>query len=144
MGMAKETAHQLATPLSSLIAWSELLKDSEINTDTLNEINKDLSRLETITDRFSKIGSMPALKDYQLQELLENFLKYLEKRLPQKTEIIRKFPDNPIFVSANKTLFEWAIENLCKNATDSMKGSGKIEFDIICSDYEVDILIKDY
>ena len=143
-GMAKETAHQLATPLSSLIAWSELLKDSEINTDTLNEINKDLRRLETITDRFSKIGSVPALKNYQISELLGNFLEYLEKRLPQKIEIIKKFPDDSIFVSANKTLFEWAIENLCKNATDAMKGNGKIEFDITSNDYEVDIFIKDY
>ena len=143
-GMAKETAHQLATPLSSLIAWSELLKDSEINTDTLNEINKDLRRLETITDRFSKIGSVPALKNYQISELLGNFLEYLEKRLPQKIEIIKKFPEDPIIVSANKTLFEWAIENLCKNATDAMKGNGKIEFDITSNDYEVDIFIKDY
>ena len=78
--MAKETAHQLATPLSSLIAWSELLKDSEINTDTLNEINKDLRRLETITDRFSKIGSVPALKNYQLHELLGKFFKILRKK----------------------------------------------------------------
>ena len=143
-GMAKETAHQLATPLSSLIAWSELLKDSEINTDTLNEINKDLRRLETITDRFSKIGSVPALKNYQISELLGNFLEYLEKRLPQKIEIIKKFPDDSIFVSANKTLFEWAIENLCKNATDAMKGNGKIEFNITSNDYEVNIFIKDY
>ncbi len=143
-GMAKETAHQLATPLSSLIAWSELLKDSEINTDTLNEINKDLRRLETITDRFSKIGSVPALKNYQISELLGNFLEYLEKRLPQKIEIIKKFPNDSIFVSANKTLFEWAIENLCKNATDAMKGNGKIEFDITSNDYEVNIFIKDY
>ena len=143
-GMAKETAHQLATPLSSLIAWSELLKDSEINTDTLNEINKDLRRLETITDRFSKIGSVPALKNYQINELLGNFLEYLEKRLPQKIEIIKKFPEDSIFVSANKTLFEWAIENLCKNATDAMKGNGKIEFDVTSNDYEVNIFIKDY
>jgi len=143
-GMAKETAHQLATPLSSLIAWSELLKDSEINTDTLNEINKDLRRLETITDRFSKIGSVPALKNYQINELLGNFLEYLEKRLPQKIEIIKKFPEDAIFVSANKTLFEWAIENLCKNATDAMKGNGKIEFNITSNDYEVNIFIRDY
>ena len=143
-GMAKETAHQLATPLSSLIAWSELLKDSEINADTLNEINKDLRRLETITDRFSKIGSVPALKNYQINELLGNFLEYLEKRLPQKIEIIKKFPEDSIFVSANKTLFEWAIENLCKNATDSMKGNGKIEFNITSNDYEVNIFIRDY
>ncbi|MDC3129625.1 HAMP domain-containing histidine kinase [Bacteroidota bacterium] len=143
-GMAKETAHQLATPLSSLIAWSELLKDSEINTDTLNEINKDLRRLETITDRFSKIGSVPALKNYQINELLGNFLEYLEKRLPQKIEIIKKLPEDSIFVSANKTLFEWAIENLCKNATDAMKGNGKIEFDVTSNDYEVNIFIKDY
>ncbi|RPG53931.1 MAG: sensor histidine kinase [Flavobacteriales bacterium TMED84] len=143
-GMAKETAHQLATPLSSLIAWSELLKDSEINTETLNEINKDLRRLETITDRFSKIGSVPALKNYQINELLGNFLEYLEKRLPQKIEIIKKFPEDSIFVSANKTLFEWAIENLCKNATDAMKGNGKIEFDVTSNDYEVNIFIKDY
>ena len=143
-GMAKETAHQLATPLSSLIAWSELLRDSEINTDTLNEINKDLKRLETITDRFSKIGSVPALKNYQIHELLGSFLEYLEKRLPQKIEIIKKFPQDPIFVNANKTLFEWAIENLCKNATDAMKGNGKIEFNITSNDYEVEIFIKDY
>ena len=143
-GMAKETAHQLATPLSSLIAWSELLKDSEINADTLNEINKDLRRLETITDRFSKIGSVPALKNYQINELLGNFLEYLEKRLPQKIEIIKKFPEDSIFVSANKTLFEWAIENLCKNATDAMKGNGKIEFNITSNDYEVNIFIRDY
>ena len=66
------------------------------------------------------------------------------KRLPQKIEIIKKYPEDPIFINANKTLFEWAIENLCKNATDAMKGNGKIEFDIVSDDYEVDILIKDY
>tara|TARA_A100001035_G_scaffold25458_1_gene17125 strand:+ start:1314 stop:2513 length:1200 start_codon:yes stop_codon:yes gene_type:complete len=144
-GMAKETAHQLATPLSSLIAWSELLKDSEIDSNTLGEINKDLSRLETITDRFSKIGSMPILKNYHLNDLLGNFLKYMEKRLPQRIEIIKKFTDEqPISVKANKTLFEWAIENLCKNATDSMKGNGKIEFNITSDNKEVNILIKDH
>ncbi len=143
-GMAKETAHQLATPLSSLIACSELLKESEIDPITLNEINKDLTRLETITDRFSKIGSVPVLKNYQLNELLGSFLKYLEKRLPHKIEIIKNFPEDPIFVSANKTLFEWAIENLCRNATDAMKGNGRIVFEINSNNYEVDILIKDY
>ena len=129
-GMAKETAHQIATPLSSLMAWGELIKDSGNNSSMVIEMEKDLHRLETITERFSKIGSKPEMKEYNLNEIIQQSISYLKNRLPYKTTFIFTQSTEVNVISANKTLIGWVFENICKNAADSMKGKGEIEIKI--------------
>ena len=127
VGMAKETAHQLGTPLSSLMAWTEMLQGKEFTEQYAAEVQKDIHRLETITQRFSKIGSIPELKDESLRDTVKNTVAYLQGRLPRKVQIITSLPDNdPLQVPLNRYLFEWVIENLCKNAADAMDGAGTI------------------
>jgi anti-sigma regulatory factor (Ser/Thr protein kinase) len=131
VGLAKETAHQLGTPVSSLMAWNELLKIKAGETreellPTLNELERDIHRLEIITERFSKIGSKPELKPVNIKELLENAVAYLEKRISAKSKVRiileNKFPDTKT-VSMSRPLFEWVIENLMKNALDALSNS---------------------
>ena len=141
-GMAKETAHQIATPLSSLMAWSELIKDHE-NEDMVFEMKKDLNRLETIADRFSKIGSKPKLEKHEIVAIVEKSVKYLKSRLSQNTEFIIENSENKLFTNINKTLLEWVIENICKNAVDAMQGKGKIKIAISQSASAIQIIIKD-
>jgi len=125
-GMSKETAHQLGTPISSLIGWVELLKDKNLDPSIIYEIQKDTSRLEKITDRFSKIGSRPAMKEANLSEILKESLEYIRNRGPHNIEYLLDLPSKPIRISFNETLFEWVIENLLKNATDAIKGDGRV------------------
>ena len=125
-GMSKETAHQLGTPLSSLIGWVELLKDYDLDPTTIREIQKDTSRLEKITDRFSKIGSSPAMKDTDLTAILKESLEYMKGRGPQNIEYLLDLPSKPIIIRLNETLFEWVIENLLKNATDAIRDAGRV------------------
>jgi signal transduction histidine kinase len=125
-GLSKETAHQLGTPLSSLIAWMELLEHTNLDRSTILEMKKDTSRLEKITDRFSKIGSQPALKKTNLTEILKESLDYIKNRGPKTIEYLLDLPSKPIFVTLNETLFEWVIENLLKNATDAVEGKGRV------------------
>lgn len=125
-GMSKETAHQLGTPISSLLGWMELLKQSQLDPNMVLEMQKDASRLEKITDRFSKIGSKPTLKKSNLTKILIDSLDYMRSRGSNSVEYILDLPEKPIHVQLNETLFEWVIENLCKNATDAIKGSGRI------------------
>jgi signal transduction histidine kinase len=125
-GMSKETAHQLGTPISSLIGWMELLKDSDLDPSMILEMEKDTSRLEKITDRFSKIGSRPAMKEAELTEILKGSLEYIKNRGPKNIEYLLDLPAKPIRISLNETLFEWVIENLLKNATDAIQGAGRI------------------
>ena len=125
-GMSKETAHQLGTPISSLIGWMELLKDSDLDPSMILDMEKDTSRLEKITDRFSKIGSRPAMKETELTAILKGSLEYIKNRGPQNIEYLLDLPAKPIGISLNETLFEWVIENLLKNATDAIPGSGRI------------------
>lgn len=132
VGMAKETAHQLGTPISSLIAWTDYLEGKTFDEKYAAEIHKDLARLETITHRFSKIGSVPELKKENLCEVVENAISYLKTRSPKTVEFQTGYPDNDIIVPINRYLFEWVIENLCKNAIDAMEGSGI--FSVIVSD----------
>lgn len=141
-GMAKETAHQIATPLSSLMAWSELIKDNN-NEEMVFEIKKDLNRLETIADRFSKIGSKPKLEKHEIISIVEKSVKYLKSRLSQNTEFIIETSENELFANINKTLLEWVIENICKNAVDAMQGKGKIRIAISQSNSTIQIIIKD-
>lgn len=129
-GMAKETAHQIGTPLSSLVGWTEILKSEDVNPEYLMEIEKDINRLNTITDRFSKIGSIPTLKEMDLVEAAATSFDYLKRRGSKliKFEIIK--PDHSINIELNKQLLSWTIENLVKNATDAVKGKGSIKLEI--------------
>jgi signal transduction histidine kinase len=129
-GMAKETAHQIGTPLSSLIGWVEILKTENIDETTTIEIEKDIDRLQTITDRFSKIGSEPVLeKSNIIEETLKTY-NYLQSRFSKQIEFSFESPDSAIYTMLNPTLHSWTIENLIKNAIDAMKGKGKIAVSI--------------
>lgn len=133
VGMSKETAHQLGTPISSLMAWIELLKMKETDKKMLAEVEKDVNRLETITDRFSKIGSAPVLIPDNVLTVLSNAVVYLKNRSSDKVQFNLHFGDlDELFVPLNVALFDWVIENLCKNSIDAMDGVGTI--DIICKD----------
>ena len=129
-GMAKETAHQIGTPLSSLVGWTVILKTENVNQDYVEEIVKDITRLETITDRFSKIGSVPKLDRHDLIEETKSTFYYLQSRISKMVEFQLDFPDEPIYVQMNPQLFSWTIENLVKNGIDAMKGTGKITISI--------------
>jgi signal transduction histidine kinase len=142
-GMAKETAHQIGTPLSSLIGWLEILKAENVDESTLLEIQKDITRLQTITDRFSKVGSEPVLKKLDIIAETEQSYDYLKSRFSKQVEFTFLAPPHPIFVSFNPALHSWTIENLVKNAIDAMKGRGKLDLNIIEEEKEVRIYVSD-
>jgi signal transduction histidine kinase len=129
VGLAKETAHQLGTPLSSLTAWVEYFKaDPTYDPDIVKELEKDVERLDVITTRFSNIGSVPVLKDENIPETVETFLNYLKKRISTKVSLtIENNVGDLRFAKVNKYLFEWVIENICKNAVDAMNGVGSLK-----------------
>ncbi len=131
VGLSKETAHQLGTPISSLLAWVELLKLKQVDEKLLSEIDKDTHRLKTIAERFSKIGSKPSLTPVDLKPTLENALGYMRNRSSKKISFSVSLPKEPILVNLNIPLFEWVIENLCKNAIDAMDATGKITISVI-------------
>jgi len=144
VGMSKETAHQLGTPLSSMIAWIELLKLKKLDNKIVQEIEKDVYRLETITERFSKIGSTARLEPENLVSLIYKAIEYLKTRTSKKVAfLITPPPDHVIIVPLNLHLFEWVIENLCKNAVDAMGGVGTISINIIEDNHKVYIDISD-
>ncbi|MEP1094100.1 MAG: HAMP domain-containing sensor histidine kinase [Cyclobacteriaceae bacterium] len=146
VGLAKETAHQLGTPLSSLMAWSEYFKGLYPDQmETLLEFDKDVDRLKTITDRFSSIGSEPQLEERNITETIEEIVSYLEKRLPSKINITTSsFPNRNILGWINTSLFAWVIENLCKNAADAMDGNGDITIQILlANEGQIAIDVKD-
>ena len=124
VGLSKETAHQLGTPISSLMAWTEILRENYPNDELIPEMDKDVRRLQLIADRFSKIGSAPEMKDVELGELLQHVVEYMNRRTSQKVEI--KYTTPEITLNVNPQLFEWVFENLCKNAIDAMEGQGMI------------------
>jgi len=142
-GMAKETAHQIGTPLSSLMAWIELLKEKNSDKNILGEMEKDVGRLETITERFSKIGSKTDLEVIDLITVIENAIHYLKARLPQKITFTLNLPSKSLMIAINKVLLEWVIENLCKNATDAMSGKGEISIYIEEDEHQATIYIVD-
>ena len=122
VGLSKETAHQLGTPISSLIAWVEILKETYPDDTLIPEMDKDVKRLQLIADRFSKIGSVPAPVPTDLLELLGHVVDYMDRRTSKKVKILTDFPAHQVIVDLNGSLFEWVIENLCKNAVDAMGG----------------------
>ena len=126
VGLSKETAHQLGTPISSLMAWTEILKETYPDDTLIPEMDKDVKRLELIADRFSKIGSLPEPVPASLTEVMEHVIEYMDRRTSQKVKFIKDFPEGDIVIKINASLFEWVIENLCKNAVDAMEGSGTI------------------
>ncbi|MBL6663574.1 MAG: HAMP domain-containing histidine kinase [Flavobacteriales bacterium] len=140
-GMAKETAHQIGTPLSSLMAWVEILKAKEGMTEISKEINKDVKRLETITERFSKVGSKPTLENESIYEILNQTVSYLQDRLSSNVHLELDNQCNDSTAPINSTLFEWVVENICKNAADAMDGKGNIKIKLFSdSDYlKIDI-----
>lgn len=122
VGLSKETAHQLGTPISSLMAWTEILKENYPGDDLIPEMDKDVKRLQLIADRFSKIGSLPEPVPDSLNDVMDHVIDYMDRRTSRKVRMIKDFPDHDVIVRINASLFEWVIENLCKNAVDAMGG----------------------
>lgn len=127
VGLSKETAHQLGTPISSLIAWHEVLSESYPDDPLLPEMEKDIKRLENIAERFSKIGSVSEPKPENLTKVIGRVVSYMQKRVSSKVVITCHFPDHEVVLPLVSSLFEWVAENLCKNAVDAMGGAGKID-----------------
>lgn len=143
VGLSKETAHQLGTPVSSLMAWVEMLKEQYPQDDLLPEMDKDVKRLQLIADRFSKIGSLPEPIESSMNEVLEHVVDYMDRRTSSQVQMIRQFPDHDVIVKMNASLFEWVIENLCKNAVDAMEGKGTITLTLYDDGQQVAIEVKD-
>ncbi len=143
VGMSKETAHQLGTPISSLMAWTELLKEMPIEQSVPTEIGKDVHRLETIAQRFSKIGSVPVLEPEDLVTVIKEFVAYMQSRVPSMVKITVLPEPEHLTLSLNRYLFEWVIENICKNAVDAMEGKGSITISITEEKDKVNIDIAD-
>jgi protein-S-isoprenylcysteine O-methyltransferase Ste14 len=141
--MAKETAHQIGTPLSSLIGWTELIKNENVNPTYIDEINNDIQRLETITERFSKIGSLPQLSTVDIVQATKTSIQYLQSRSSQLVSFDIKLPSKPILVHLNEELYNWTIENLVKNGIDAMKGKGQIGLELRSTNQDVIIEISD-
>lgn len=142
-GMAKETAHQIGTPLSSLMGWIALLKEEKIAPTSIQEMEKDIVRLETITERFSKVGSLPERQNQDVVALLQDTLSYLKKRAGQHISWSIELPKHSIVLPLNATLLSWTIENLVKNAQDAMKGSGHLDISLREEHSRVLVFISD-
>ncbi|MFI8604855.1 sensor histidine kinase [Cellulophaga baltica] len=142
-GMAKETAHQIGTPLTSLLGWNELLKAENINPNITEEIEKDISRLETITERFSKIGSLPILAEQDIVTETKNAFDYLKLRSSKLIHFSFNSKADHLPVLLNKSLFQWTIENLVKNGIDAMRGKGSISVEILKEGNNAVILVSD-
>ena len=143
VGLSKETAHQLGTPISSLMAWHEVLKETYPEDVLLPEMEKDIKRLERVAERFSKIGSIPEPKPEDVIEVLNRVVVYMDKRTSNKVRITTHFPHDPVIVSLISSLFEWVAENLCKNAVDAMGGAGAIDLYVDEDDKFVYVEVKD-
>lgn len=143
VGMAKETAHQLGTPLSSLMAWSALLEAQGVDKNSIEELNKDIDRLNTITDRFSKIGSKPELHEVNMTQTLRDMIDYLDSRVSKKVTINVTAEDESLTAHINKPLFSWVIENIVKNAIDAMDGQGKLTLHLLYENNRACIDITD-
>lgn len=143
VGLSKETAHQLGTPISSLMAWTEVLKETYPDDVLLPEMEKDVNRLERIAERFSKIGSLPEPIPEDICLVMSRVVEYMDKRTSSKVKITTHFPEKTPFVSIMSSLFEWVMENLCKNAVDAMDGHGEIDIFLEETERLVYIDIKD-
>lgn len=126
VGLSKETAHQLGTPISSLMAWQEMLRETYPDDELLPEMGKDVERLQRIAERFSKIGSLPELRPESLNEVLSAVTQYISRRASNRVRLTCTVPQQPLIVPMCSSLFEWVVENLCKNAIDAMDGQGSI------------------
>lgn len=142
-GMAKETAHQIGTPLSSLLGWIELMKLQKVDEQIVDEVGKDVRRLEVIADRFSKIGSVPVLEKINIVEATQSSLTYLSARSSKQIDFSFSNNDAEIWVNLNPALHHWTIENLVKNAIDAIKGKGKISVDITADKNNVTLKVTD-
>ncbi|WP_298953576.1 HAMP domain-containing sensor histidine kinase [uncultured Nonlabens sp.] len=142
-GMAKESAHQIGTPLSSLVGWTTILRDTDVDPSYIDEMEKDINRLKMITDRFSKIGSIPTLAQVDIVHQTKQAVEYIANRSSKLILFKVDLPDQPIQVKLNEPLFQWVIENLIKNGIDAMKGKGNITIYLKADVYNVFIKIKD-
>lgn len=142
-GMAKETAHQIGTPLSSLVGWTEILKQENVSDDILNELKKDIERLNIIADRFSKVGSLPSLVKKDLVKETQTAFDYLSGRFSKLIRFEQNLPDHHIYVNLNPELYNWTVENLIKNGIDAMKGKGLISISIEEDEKWVHVLVSD-
>ena len=143
VGLSKETAHQLGTPVSSLMAWVEMLKEQYPDDDLLPEMDKDVKRLQLIADRFSKIGSLPEPVDASMNDVLKHVIDYMDRRTSNQVQMIRHLPDHEVIVKMNASLFEWVVENLCKNAVDAMEGKGTITLTLFDDAQQVVLEVQD-
>ena len=144
VGLSKETAHQLGTPISSLMAWTEILKEQYPDDALIPEMDKDVKRLQLISERFSKIGSLPEPVPTNLKEVLEHVIEYMDRRTSHGVVFVRDFPDKDVWLKMNASLFEWVIENLCKNAVDAMSGGpGTITVRIVEEDNKICVEVSD-
>lgn len=143
VGLSKETAHQLGTPISSLMAWIEILKETYPADDLVQDMGKDVQRLQLIAERFSKIGSLPELVPSSLNDVLRHVVDYMDRRTSSKVKMECICPPDDIIVNINASLFEWVIENLCKNAVDAMEGSGSITLMACREDNRVVVEVSD-
>lgn len=143
VGLSKETAHQLGTPISSLMAWMDLLESSGVDSSLLSDMNKDVNRLSVIAERFSKIGSKPEMELIYVNEVLENATEYMRRRVSDKVLITIHLPSDAEGAMVCLSLFEWVIENLCKNAVDAMNGEGRIDVYMTSEKQQIYIDIKD-
>ena len=144
VGQSKETAHQLGTPISSLMAWTEMLKETYPDDELVPEMEQDVKRLERIAERFSKIGSKPEPVEASMNTVLDHVIAYMDKRTSQKVSIRGHYPGHDVLVSMNASLFEWVIENLCKNAVDAMEGQpGRIDLWLLEEDDVVAVEVVD-
>ena len=143
VGLSKETAHQLGTPISSLMAWMDLLESSGVDPSLLSDMNKDVNRLSVIAERFSKIGSKPEMELIYVNEVLENATEYMRRRVSDKVLITTHLPSDAEGAMVCLSLFEWVIENLCKNAVDAMNGEGRIDVYMTSEKQQIYIDIKD-
>ena len=141
--MAKETAHQIGTPLSSLIGWTELIKNKTKNTPYISEIEKDINRLTTISERFGKIGSKPKLEKYDLKIEIGKTVKYLNERISNNIKIDFKPIDSNIYANLNPQLFSWCLENIIKNSVDAIENKGKISIQVQTDSEHIYIYIMD-
>lgn len=142
-GLAKETAHQIGTPLSSMIGWIEILRMENENSEGVKEIENDINRLKTISERFSKIGSVPELNDLNINETLQQNFDYLKSRISTKVRFMLILPKQNILIPHNRILLSWVIENIVKNAVDAMKGEGKLEIELYEKHKNIVIDFKD-
>ncbi|AZB11083.1 sensor histidine kinase [Chryseobacterium sp. G0162] len=142
-GLAKETAHQIGTPLSSMIGWMEIMKLENSDSEGVKEIEKDIERLRTISERFSKIGSVPELNDMNFNQTIQENYDYLKTRISRKVDFILHLPVYTVLVPHNKILMSWVIENLVKNAVDAMKGEGTIVMSVFERNKNILIEVKD-